>query len=122
MPTSEEWKRVNQPLIAEYRANGGQCRGYEDNPLLLLTTIGARTGQPRTTPLSYTTDGDRLIVMAAGGGAPSHPAWYRNLFAHPEVTVELGDQTWQTRATVAEGAEREHISGHYGTQLFRFGR
>jgi deazaflavin-dependent oxidoreductase (nitroreductase family) len=77
--------------IAEFRANGGRLNAPLDPvPLLILTTIGARTGQPGSTIMSYSTDGARLIVVAAKGGAATNPDWYHNLLAHPEVTVELG--------------------------------
>jgi deazaflavin-dependent oxidoreductase (nitroreductase family) len=109
MDRNEELRRFNQSLIAEFRANGGKAKGWEDNPLLLLTTIGARSGQPHTIPLSYMTDGDHIVVFAAAAGAPSHPAWYRNLVAHPEVTVELGRERWQTRAVAASGQERARL-------------
>lgn len=100
----------NEKLIAEFRANGGQVTGiFAGRPLLLLTTTGRKSGAPRTMPLVYSTDGDRLVVIASKGGAPTNPDWYYNLVANPEVTVELGAETFQARATVAEGAERERL-------------
>jgi deazaflavin-dependent oxidoreductase (nitroreductase family) len=78
-------------------------------PILLLTTIGARSGQPRVAPLGYLTDGERLLVFASDMGASRHPAWYHNLVAHPEVTVEVGGETFQAIARIAEGAEREQL-------------
>jgi deazaflavin-dependent oxidoreductase (nitroreductase family) len=105
----EQSKQYDQALIAEFRAQSGKVSGWEDNPLLLLTTIGARSGQPHTKPLSYTTDGDRIIVFAGNSGAPDLPDWYYNLVAHPEVTVELGRECWQTRAVVATGQEHERL-------------
>ena len=76
--------------------------------LILLTTTGARTGQPRMTPLMQVTDGNRLLAVASKGGAPKHPEWYLNLLAHPEVTVEVGSEKFTTTARVLTGAEREH--------------
>jgi deazaflavin-dependent oxidoreductase (nitroreductase family) len=100
----------NQRLIAEFRSNGGKVNGYFANtPLLLLTTTGAKSGQPRITPLAYTTDGDRLIIIASKGGAPTNPAWYHNLLAHPITTVEVGQERFQARAVVTEGAERDRL-------------
>ena len=100
----------NQALIEEFRANDGKVTGvFAGRPLLLLTTTGAKSGQPRTMPLVYTTDGDRMVVIASKGGAPSNPAWYHNLVANPTVTVELPGDTFQARATVAEGEERERL-------------
>lgn len=97
----------NDHIIAQFRAQAGQTDF--PGPVLLLTTIGAKSGQPRTTPLGYSRDGNQLIVIASAGGAPTHPAWYFNLVAHPLVTVEVGADTFQARATVAEGAERERL-------------
>src|ERR671927_20150 len=105
-----DWNAFNRSLIAEYRATGGQVTGqFAGAPLLLLTTTGARSGQPRTTPLAYTVDGDRLVVIASKGGAPTHPDWYHNLRAQPEVTVELGTETFPARATIPQGAERQRL-------------
>jgi deazaflavin-dependent oxidoreductase (nitroreductase family) len=100
----------NQSLIAEFRANDGKVTGvFAGRPLLLLTTTGAKSGQPRTMPLVYTTDGDRMVIIASKGGAPTNPDWFHNLVAHPTVTVELPGETFQARTTVAEGAERERL-------------
>jgi deazaflavin-dependent oxidoreductase (nitroreductase family) len=100
----------NQSIIAEFRANGGRVGGpFAGRPMLLLTTTGAKSGQPRTSPLVYTTDGDRLVVIASKGGAPTNPAWYHNLLAHPEVTLEVGTERFPARATVATGQERARL-------------
>ena len=81
----------NTATIAEFRANNGKVGGYFAGAnMLLLHTVGAKTGQPRTNPLVYATDGDRLVVIASKGGADSNPDWYYNLLANPIVTVELG--------------------------------
>jgi deazaflavin-dependent oxidoreductase (nitroreductase family) len=100
----------NRALIAEFRANGGKVTGdFANAPLLLITTTGAKSGQPRTTPLVYSTDGDRLVIIASKGGAPSHPAWYHNILANPSVTIEIPGDTFTARATPAEGAERDRL-------------
>ncbi|GHO97849.1 hypothetical protein KSF_078970 [Reticulibacter mediterranei] len=100
----------NRSVIEEFRASGGKPGGrLEHMPILLLTTIGAKSGQPRVAPLGYLTDGDRLLIFASDMGASRHPAWYHNLVAHPEVTVELGGETFQATARVVEGAEREQL-------------
>jgi deazaflavin-dependent oxidoreductase (nitroreductase family) len=100
----------NRNLIAEFRAGDGKVGGpFEGAPLLLLTTTGAKTGRPHTTPLVYQADGDRIVVFGSKGGAPSHPAWYHNLVANPTVTVELPTETFEARAVTAEGAERDRI-------------
>ncbi len=77
--------------------------------LMILTTIGARTGVARATPVAYTRDGDAYVVIASKGGAPTHPAWYHNLVAHPDVTVEVEGQRFEARASVAHGAERRRL-------------
>ncbi len=100
----------NRQLIEEFRADrdkgGGAMRG---RPLLLLTTTGAKSGQLRTKPMMFIPDGDRLLVIASNAGAPTHPDWYRNLVAHPEVTVEVGNETFKAIATVTEGLERQRL-------------
>ena len=108
----------NQKLIAEYRANGGKVNGrFAGAPLLLLTTTGARSGQPRTAPLAYTTDGDRLVVIASKGGAPTNPDWFHNLLANPEVTVELGAERFPARAVVPDGEERDRLFDQMAGQM-----
>ncbi len=103
----------NQQIIEAFRANKGAVQGWS-NRLLLLTTTGAKSGQPRTNPVAYSTDGDRLVIIASKGGAPTHPDWYHNLVATPIVTVELGDERFQARATVvADEAERERLYAHH---------
>lgn len=98
----------NRQVIEEFRAN--RSKGHvEDRPRLLLTTRGARSGQPRTTPMMYILDGDRLLVIASNAGAQKHPDWYRNLLAHPEVTVEFKTEIFNATAIVIEGAERERL-------------
>jgi deazaflavin-dependent oxidoreductase (nitroreductase family) len=90
----------NQTIIDEFRANEGKVGGqFAGRPLLLLHTVGAKSGQARTNPLAYVMDGDRIIVIASKGGADSNPSWYYNVRANPNVTVELGTETFQARAT-----------------------
>ena len=78
-------KQFNENLIKEFRANGGKAVSgpFVNAPLMLLTTTGAKSGKPFTTPLVYTKDGDRIVIIASKGGFPKHPAWYHNLKAHP---------------------------------------
>ncbi|WP_217205521.1 nitroreductase/quinone reductase family protein [Streptomyces sp. AC550_RSS872] len=99
----------NQQVIEEFRANKGRVGGYfEGARLLLLTTTGARTGRPHTTPVGYLPDGgDRVLVIASAAGAPKHPAWFHNLLANPRVTIESGAFTYEARAVVLEGEERD---------------
>jgi deazaflavin-dependent oxidoreductase (nitroreductase family) len=99
----------NQRIIDEFRANNGRVGGpFEGGRLILLTTTGARTGTPHTTPVGYLPDGgDRILVIASAGGSPRHPDWYRNLVAHPHVTVESGVFTYEAKAVVLAGEERD---------------
>ncbi|WP_189095793.1 nitroreductase/quinone reductase family protein [Streptomyces kronopolitis] len=99
----------NRRIIEEFRAHGGRVGGpFEGGRLLLLTTTGARSGAPHTTPLGYLPDGGgRVLVIASAAGAPRHPAWFHNLVAHPRVTVETGVFTYEAEALVLEGAERD---------------
>ena len=121
MTDATAWNDFNQNLIAEYRANEGKVSGqFANAPLLLLTTTGAKSGQPRTTPLVHTIDGDRLVIIASKAGAPTNPDWYHNLRAHPEVTVELGRDTFQARATIPDGAERDRLYDRMAAQMPNF--
>ena len=105
-------------LVADLRANGGRATSgpFAGRNLLLLTTIGARSGEPRLAPLAYTRDGDRIVIVASKGGAPTNPAWYVNLLANPVVTVELGGETFQAHATVVEGGERDRLYAAHATE------
>lgn len=98
----------NSAVIAEFRANGGKVE-HRSRDILLLHHIGARTGAKRVTPLAYLRVGDSLAIFASKAGAPENPAWYHNLLAHPETTVEVGTETIEVRARVAEPAERDVI-------------
>ena len=110
MTTVNDFNQFNQNLIEEFRAHDGKVTGvFEGAPLLLLTTTGAKTGRKHTTPLVYFQDGDRIVVFGSKGGAPTHPAWYHNLVANPDVTVELPGETLEARAVTADGAERDRI-------------
>ena len=100
----------NQKIIEEFRANGGKVGGqFAGAPMLLLTTTGAKSGQPRIAPLVYSTDGDRHVIIASKGGAPTNPDWFRNLVANPDVTIEVGTETFTATAVVPEGAERDRL-------------
>lgn len=106
--SADYWQRMNDPVIASFRANGGRVKGRRW-PVMLLTTIGAKTGKAHTTPLNFTTDGDRLVVIASKGGSATHPSWYHNLVAHQEVTIELGSETFRARAVSAPEPERTRL-------------
>lgn len=100
----------NSKIIEEFRANGGKVGGpFEGAPLLLLHTVGARSGQQRVNPVMYQQVAGGYAVFASKGGAPVNPDWYHNLLAHPHVQAEIGTGTVDLLARVAEGEERERI-------------
>ena len=100
----------NRQIIEEFRANGGKVGGgFEGAPMLLLHTIGAKSGTERVSPLVYQTDGDRIVIFASKAGADTHPDWFHNIRANPDVTIEIGTETQTRRARVAEGEERERL-------------
>jgi deazaflavin-dependent oxidoreductase (nitroreductase family) len=116
----------NRHVIEEFRARAGVVGGpLEGTPLLLLTVTGAQTSRPRTVPLAYVDDGDRLLVAASNLGAPRHPDWYYSLLAHPDVSVEVGEETYGATALALHGDERElafarcveHLSQLHDLQL-----
>lgn len=108
MSYNRDWDAFNRDRIIEFRANGGKV-GDGTNKLILLTTTGAKSGLPRVNPLNYSIDGDRIIVIASKAASPTHPDWYHNLVANPEVTIEIGTEKFQARASVAEGDERQRL-------------
>lgn len=100
----------NLGIIKEFRENGGETFGpFKGRNLLLLTTKGAKSGNEGTTPLVYSKDGDRYVIIASMGGAPKSPAWYHNIVANPTVTLEVGKDTFKAKAAVAEEPERTRL-------------
>lgn len=100
----------NMAIIKEFRANAGRVGGpFAGRSLLLLHTIGAKSGQQRINPVAYVTDGDRLVIIASKGGAPTNPDWYHNILAHPLVTVEVGTEQFQVMASISAEPERTHL-------------
>ena len=97
---------INRRVIQQFRA-GGDIEGMHREALILLTTTGAKTGQPRTTPMMFHRDGERILVIASNAGAPKDPDWYGNLVRDPRVTVEVGEQTYPAIASVLTGADRD---------------
>jgi deazaflavin-dependent oxidoreductase (nitroreductase family) len=108
----------NNAIIEEFRANAGRVGGYFDGAtVLLLHAVGRRTGLPRVNPLVYLPDGDRFVVFATKGGAPTNPHWYHNLLANPEVEIEVGTETIKVRATeIGDEGERAEL---YARQVER---
>jgi deazaflavin-dependent oxidoreductase (nitroreductase family) len=104
---SNSYKDFNQALIANLRANRGKASGgpFKGGQVLILTTKGARTGEPRELPLAYSEDDGHHVIVASQGGAPTHPHWFHNLRKHPIVTVEVEGETYQAKANVVENEE-----------------
>jgi deazaflavin-dependent oxidoreductase (nitroreductase family) len=110
MSVTNERTNWNQKIIEEFRANDGKVGGpFEGKTLLLLHTTGAKSGQERINPVAYVRDSERYVVIASKGGAPTHPDWYYNILAHPQLTVEVGTETFQVDAKVAEEPERTRL-------------
>lgn len=105
-----DFHAFNNGVMDEFRASGGRVGGpFEGAPMVLVTHRGAKSGKEYTTPLVHTRDGDAVVIIASKGGAPDDPQWFRNLVANPDVTVELGTETFAARARVAEGEERDRL-------------
>jgi deazaflavin-dependent oxidoreductase (nitroreductase family) len=110
----------NATVIDEFRANEGRVGGrFEGAPLLILHSRGARSNEPREHPMMYMRDddGDRYLVFASKAGADTHPAWYHNLVANPDATIEVGTDEIAVHATELTGAERDEI---YAEQAERY--
>lgn len=107
--------RFNTDLIEDLRAHGGKASGglFKGRDILILTTSGAKTGAARETPLVFSRDGDRVVIIGSKGGAPTNPHWYHNLRAQPEVTVEVDGKKFQARAHFAEGDDYERLYKHH---------
>jgi deazaflavin-dependent oxidoreductase (nitroreductase family) len=115
MTDAMDW---NRKIIEEFRANDGRVGGqFQGAPLLLLHTSGAKTGAERVNPMMYLDVDGRRFVFASKAGADTNPDWYRNLIAHPEVTIEVGQDTYSARATPLSGDERDRI---YAEQAGRY--
>jgi deazaflavin-dependent oxidoreductase (nitroreductase family) len=98
----------NESVVDEFRTNGGEVAGL-GFPVLLLTTTGTRSGRRVTVPLGFKVDAGRVFVVASNGGASRHPGWFHNLVANPAVIVEVGGQTYEGRARVVQGKERDRL-------------
>lgn len=108
----------NDQIIAEFRANHGRVGGnFEGAPMLLLHTRGARSGQPRLHPMMYLASDDGWYVFASKAGADTNPDWYHNLKAHPDVQIEVGDDTIDVTASDVTGTRRDEV---YAEQARRY--
>jgi len=116
---SERPPGFDQDIIDQFRAHSGTIVSgpFAGRSLLLLTTVGARSGRPLTKPLGYTRDGERYVVIASKGGSDTHPAWYHNLVAQPRVTVEVGAERFDALASVARGEERERLYAQQAARI-----
>jgi deazaflavin-dependent oxidoreductase (nitroreductase family) len=103
-----DMEEINRRTIEQFRA-GGEIEGMHRERLVLLTTVGRRSGEQRTKPMLGHRDGGHLYVIASNNGAPRHPAWYQNLAADPRVTVEIDDETYAATATPLAGDEYERL-------------
>ncbi len=102
----------NKKVIQEFRANQGKVGGhFEGMDLLLVHTTGAKSGKLRINPTAYAKDGDYHFIIASKGGADTHPDWYHNMVANPNVIVEVGEDTFTAVAEVAQGPERTELFG-----------
>jgi deazaflavin-dependent oxidoreductase (nitroreductase family) len=118
MSDFNDFNDFNNRNIAEFRANHGRVSGpFEGAPLVLLHTVGARSGKPRTNIMWYLADGERYLVFASNAGADDNPAWYWNLKANPDVGIEVGDDIVNVHATELQGAERDD---RYALQAERY--
>lgn len=101
---------MNKRVIEEFRANAGKVGPpFEGAPVVLLHNKGAKSGIERVSPLVYTRDGDRYVIIASYAGAPKHPAWYHNLQAHPRTRIEVGTETIEVVASEVTGEERDRL-------------
>jgi deazaflavin-dependent oxidoreductase (nitroreductase family) len=108
----------NTKIIEEFRANGGKLGGgFDGAPMLLLTTVGAKSGKTRVNPMMYLDEGGRRYVFASKAGAPTNPDWYYNLVANPDVTIEVGTDSLDVVATPLEEGERARV---YAVQASRY--
>jgi deazaflavin-dependent oxidoreductase (nitroreductase family) len=107
---SNSYNDLNTQVIAEFRKNHGKVGGhFEGAPLLLLQTVGRRSGKPRINPVMYLRDGERYVVFASKAGADTHPDWYENLKVNPDVRIEVGDYTMEVHAEEIQGPARERL-------------
>ena len=111
MPRTSDEAAWNDRIIADFHEHEGQITQgrLAGANLLLMTSIGASSGEPRTAPLGYTRDGDRYVVVGSNSGLPQQPGWLANIRANPVVSVEVGVETFPARATITAGAERQRL-------------
>lgn len=108
---STSFGEFNKGLIADLRANGGKATSgpFKGRDVLILTTRGAKSGLARENPLVYTRDGNHFVIVASKGGSPTHPSWFHNIVAHPDVTIEVSGEKFKAKAHVPDGDEYERL-------------
>jgi deazaflavin-dependent oxidoreductase (nitroreductase family) len=114
---------INKNVIADFRANNGTItiEGFAGAPILLLHHVGAKTGTERVSPLAYDEADGKLFIIASKGGTPENPAWYHNLLANPETTIEFGPDTVAVTAeALTEGEERARLYKHIADKMPNF--
>ncbi len=119
---TDRYSDFNRSLIADLRANGGRATSgpFMGRQVLILTNTGAKSGEIRETPLAYSRAGDDYVVIASKGGAPTHPSWFHNVVANPDVKVEVLGETVQARARVAEGEEHNRLYAEHAKLMPTF--
>ena len=116
-----DFNEMNKKVIEEFRANDGKVGGwFENSTLVLLHTTGAKTGKSRLNPLVSFEDGDRIVIVASKGGAPTDPDWYHNIVANPVVEVEYGTEKFKARAEVTDEPERTRLYEIMETKMAAF--
>ena len=111
----------NKKIMAEFHDNAGKVGGpFAGTDVLILTTTGAKSGQTRWNPLVYTKDGDRFVIVASKGGAPTSPDWYHNLVASPSAVIEVGSDVISVEASMASGAERDRLYAQHAVRMPQF--
>lgn len=119
---SSTYQDFNRSLIKHLRENGGEAPPgpFKDRSLVILTTKGAKSGAVHESPNVYSCDGDKYVIVASKGGAPTNPSWYHNLKAHPEVTVEIGGEKFKARAHEADDDEYERLYQNHAAKMPAF--
>jgi len=111
----------NKSVMKEFHDNAGKVGGrFEGADVLILTTTGAKSGQTRWNPLVYSKDGDRFIIVASKGGAPTSPDWYHNLIANPSAVIEVGTDVISVESTIAVGDDRDRLYAQHAARMPQF--
>ena len=120
--TDVDFNDFNNGIVEEFRANDGVVGGpFEGAPMVLITHTGAKTGAERTSPLVYSTDGEKVVIIASMGGAPTNPAWFHNIKANPHVGVEIGTESYSASAEILmDGDERQRLFDQHAALMPNF--